>query len=328
MPVHSANYASSPEIQNPPDDWPYLWLWEGVREALYALPAYFRTETTISGLMATDVFTLNSVLGASIEEQVVKTLNDMRPIWDPDDRYKLYSFDRQAQTFPDVLLRRKDAREAKEGVAPDHIIMGVELKGWYLLSKEGEPSLRFQVTPSVCAPQDLVVVVPWALSNVVSGSPKVFTPYVQSARYLAEFRNYHWQCARKTKLSRDIRQPTGPLLPYPKKSDRIVDRPKSDRGRNFGRLARTGVMDEYKEAALDQPLAGIQARYWIQFFKVFQENKTPESIRVEIGELAKRLEKDKELAERTAPAVDASRLDIVRSILERLEELVCIEEEH
>ena len=67
---------------------------------------YFRTETHIAGVMATDLHTLNTVLGATIEEQVVRTLNLIRTTWDPDGRYALYSFVRQPQTFPDVRLKK------------------------------------------------------------------------------------------------------------------------------------------------------------------------------------------------------------------------------
>ena len=127
-----------------------------VRDAVASLPAYFRTETKIEGVNATDLHTLNTVLGATIEEQVVRTLNDLRNSWDPNERHALYSFVRQAQTFPDVLLRR-----ASDG----DILLGIELKGWYLLAKEREPSLRFQVTEAACAEHDLIVVVPWCLAT-------------------------------------------------------------------------------------------------------------------------------------------------------------------
>jgi hypothetical protein len=100
-----------------------------------ALPAYFTTETTIAGISATDIFTLSAALGAAIEDQVVRTLNHMRPIWDPNGKYNLYHFQRQGQTFPDVLLRKRENGE--------EILMGIELKGWYLLAKEGEPSYGF-----------------------------------------------------------------------------------------------------------------------------------------------------------------------------------------
>jgi hypothetical protein len=78
-------------------------------------------------MLASDIFTLNSALGATIEEQVVASLNTLRPVWDPDRQYQTYGFVRQPQTFPDVLLRRKtDGQD---------ILMGIELKGWYILAR-------------------------------------------------------------------------------------------------------------------------------------------------------------------------------------------------
>lgn len=179
---------SPPSRELPDKDWEHHELYKSVREAIASLPIYFRTETHISGIMATDLQTLNTVLGATIEEQVVRTLNLLRNTWDSTEKYSLYSFVRQAQTFPDVLLRKS---------ASDEILLGIELKGWYLLAKEAEPSLRFQTTAAACAKQDLIVVVPWVLGNVISGSPILFEPFVESARYGAEYRNYHWQYVRK-----------------------------------------------------------------------------------------------------------------------------------
>jgi hypothetical protein len=71
--------------------WEHQNLYVRIKDAISALPFYFRTETIISGLMATDIFTLNATLGATIEDQVVSTLNEMRPIWDPDGKYKIGS---------------------------------------------------------------------------------------------------------------------------------------------------------------------------------------------------------------------------------------------
>src|SRR5438132_8602923 len=88
-------------------------LWVKVNAALTELPSFFETETVIAGLQATDIFNLNAVLGATIEFQVVQTLNKMRSVWDPDDRYKLYSFIRQSQTFPDVLLAKRKTNSNK-----------------------------------------------------------------------------------------------------------------------------------------------------------------------------------------------------------------------
>ena len=96
-----------PERDLPKESWEHFALYKSVREAIGTLPVYFRTETHIAGIMATDLHTLNTVLGATIEEQVVRTLNLIRATtWDSAGRYALYSFVRMPQTFPDVRLRR------------------------------------------------------------------------------------------------------------------------------------------------------------------------------------------------------------------------------
>lgn len=146
-----------------PPGWEHADLFHSVKEAIKALPAYFRTETFIAGVAAPDLHTLNTMLGATIEDQVVQTLNSMRAVWDARGQHSLYRFVRQSQTFPDVRLQ-------KPGDSPA-ILLGIELKGWYVLAKEGEPSLRFTATAAACNPWDMIVVVPWVLSQVISGSP-------------------------------------------------------------------------------------------------------------------------------------------------------------
>ena len=256
--------------------------------------------------MATDLHTLNTVLGATIEEQVVRTLNLTRNTWDPTGRYALYGFVRQAQTFPDVLLRR---------IAGDDIILGIELKGWYLLAKEAEPSLRFQVTENACAEQDLIVVVPWVLDNVISGSPILFEPFVDSARYAAAYRNYHWRSVRRTSSNTEIEAPDG-IRPYPRKSDPILDKPAADGGGNFGRLARTGMMDAYMLKLNEVQLCGIKSTYWREFLKTFQEGTTDERARGALERLRRRVEN---VVDHPAPKAQAA-LAIVNE-LERLLDL-------
>ncbi len=255
-------------------------LYKDVREAIASLPIYFRTETHISGIMATDLHTLNTVLGATIEEQVVRTLNLIRGTWDPDGKYALYSFVRQAQTFPDVLLRKASSSE---------ILLGIELKGWYLLAKEAEPSLRFQATAAACARRDLIVVVPWVLESVISGAPILFEPFIESARYAAEYRNHHWQFVRKAKLDSSIEIPEN-ITPYPAKAEQILDKPVSDAGGNFGRLARTGMMDSYIAKLNDVHLCGIKAIHWRRFLKAFQESTTDDEAGFALERLRKRIQ--------------------------------------
>ncbi len=271
---------STPTRELPSKTWEHHQLYKDVREAIACLPIYFRTETHISGIMATDLHTLNNVLGATIEEQVVRTLNLLRSTWDSEEKYTLFSFVRQAQTFPDVLLRKTSTGE---------ILLGIELKGWYLLAKESEPSLRFQVTAEACAEQDLIVVVPWVLGNVISGSPMLFEPFVESAKYAAQYRNYHWQYVRHTKQDTGIDIPTG-VRPYPSKSDQILDRPHSDGGGNYGRLARTGMMDSYIQKLGNVQLCGIKTIYRRQFLKAFQESTSDVQARTALDRLRQRVQ--------------------------------------
>src|SRR2546422_10442772 len=109
----------SPPVRKEPSTWEHYELWKRVWEAMRSLPDHFKTTTNIEGMLATDIFTLNTALGATIEEQVVYSLNALRSVWDPNKVYQTYAFIRQSQTFPDVVLRRKtDGRE---------IVMGIEL---------------------------------------------------------------------------------------------------------------------------------------------------------------------------------------------------------
>ena len=241
-----------------PQSWEHYDLWLRVREAVLALPAYFKTSTVIEGIPAHDIFTLSSALGAAIEDQVVQTLNAMRAVWDQNKKYQSYSFIRQSQTFPDVLLRKKTNGRI--------ILMGIELKGWYLLDKEAMPNFRFVATPKACAAPDLLVVVPWALSNVLAGSPTVFSPFLESARYAAERRNYHWQYERQAKGNPDVILAEH-TAPYPSKKDKIGDSARDDKGGNFGRTARSGILDDYMREALQMTLRGISAKDWVEFFK-------------------------------------------------------------
>lgn len=260
-----------PRVPDLPEGDPRTQLVQRVRAALMVLPGFFEFGTHFEGIDATDLFALNSVLGASIEGQVVRTLNKMRSEWDPDEQWNGYRFVRQSQTFPDVLLARR-------GADAIDVVMGIELKGWYLLSKEGVGSFRFQVTPAACSVFDLIMIVPWRLSNVMSGTPVAGEPWIASARYAAELRNYWWQHVRRTAGPRGIIHPAG-VQPYPTKDMSILDVPELDGGGNFGRLPRvTGLMTDFVAATTAQEALGIPIRDWISFLQLHSENSDPEAI--------------------------------------------------
>ena len=242
-----------------PTTWEHYDLWLRVREAIRAVPDRFSTPTVIEGLLVTDIFTLNTPLAATIEEQVVKTLNMLRPVWDVDRKYQTYSFVRQPQTFPDVVLRRNDNGQ--------DILMGIELKGWYLLAREGVPTYRFTTTAAACNPWDILVVVPWVLSNVLAGSPVIFAPFIETALYCAQQRNYYWQYERAAGSDSSITIPNG-VRPYPLKSDQISDKPAHDGGGNFGRIARYGIMNEYIARMKATRVRGIEVSDWLKFLEL------------------------------------------------------------
>ena len=113
----------------PAKDWAHRPLYDRVIDALHALPDTFRTSLNIAGIRVPDLHTLNTALGASIERSVVENLNALRRVWDPQGEYRLYSFVRQNQAFPDVLL------QTAAPSADPAIIMGIELKGWFALAR-------------------------------------------------------------------------------------------------------------------------------------------------------------------------------------------------
>ena len=246
-------------------------LYANVRDALAALPFHFDSKTNIEGLDAGDLFSLNSVLGGTIEVQVVSTLNRIRSVWDPDNEWEAYGFRRFSQTFPDVRL----VDSSDVSAVP---VLGIELKGWYLLAKEQAPSYRFTATKEACAPVDLLAVVPWHLSDVLSGVPVVRSPFVEQARYAAEMRNYYWVHQRGAASKTGISEPPN-VTPYPAPKVHTSDKPESDSGGNFGRVARVhGLMNTFIKDALDTEISGIAARHWIDFFKVFTDALDPEQV--------------------------------------------------
>lgn len=262
----------APQRPQIPADWEHKRLHERVIEALEALPAHWRPTNSFSGIPVTDLHTLAANLGATIEDQVVETLNSMRPVWDPDRKYGLYRFVRQPQSFPDVLFC-KDPNDRSEG----NILFGIELKGWYLLAKEGMGNFRFKASPTACTDADLLVIVPWCLENVTAGAPKAFTPYIESAKYAAEVRNWHWQYKMKGDADkRAIKTVTA--APYPKQRDEISDEAVHDKGKNFGRIFRTGIMNDYLKQIDQLNVLGVPAWFWRAFFKAIEDVHTGETL--------------------------------------------------
>jgi len=250
----------------PTKDWPHRKLYDNVIKTLYALPEEFRTSLHISDFRATDIFTLNTALGASIEDAVVNGLNRLRQVWDAQGQYAIYRFERQAQAFPDVRLVTDAPNEQP-------VLMGIELKGWFALSKEGEPTFRYTITPNACADADLLVVFPWVLNDVVAGSPKLLRPFITEARFAAQLRNWYWYTMRIRQNKNGTVIPAQHQTPYPAvKTDQCSDRAEDDGGGNFGRVARYGLLDDFVKSTANQELSGIPIHAWLKFFKIFSDS--------------------------------------------------------
>jgi hypothetical protein len=293
----------------PPKNWKHRDLYERVLRVLHALPARFRTKLNIAGVSATDLFTLNTALGAAIEVNVVEALNDLRPVWDPSNDYAEYSFVRHAQAFPDVRFGTS-VPDSKEP-----IIFGIELKGWFLLGKEGEPSFRYKISPNACAVADLLVVYPWVLDEVTSGSPELLKPFVAEARHAAEHRNYYWQQGRRVRAGKEPNTTiefSKHAEPYPSKSDKANDKPASDSG-NFGRVARGGFMTSFVSDLMENPIRGIPAKHWQTFLEIFAEGRSAGAIKAKLDNIRKQFEKSQ---------VARDRPDDVEAFLNFLESLL------
>lgn len=257
-----------------PEDDERTVLRDGVLRALRAVPMHFVSTINIEGLSATDLFAMNTLLGGTIEEQTVATLNATRAIWDPNGKWADYEFKRYAESFPDVRLERND------GGIP---LIGIELKGWYLLAKEEMPSFRFKASTDAMTIWDLIAVFPWSLSNVISGKPILESPYIEQAKYAADLRTHYWE--HRSASAQSVEHPD--THPYPEPGSSYSDIVHDDRGGNFGRIARIrGLMDDFIKEAMQTTLAGIEARWWVQFLKLFDERGDESTIRVRFDRLA------------------------------------------
>ena len=259
---------------------------EGVVRALRAVPMHFSSTINIEGLSATDLFAMYTLLGGAIEDQTVATLNNAtRAIWDPEGRWADFEFKRYAESFPDVRL------ECNNGEMP---LIGIELKGWYLLAKEQEPSFRFKASANAMTVWDLIAVFPWSLSNVLSGTPVLESPFIEQAKYAADLRTYYWENRRPN--AQRVEHPD--THPYPEARSAYSDIVHDDGGGKFGRIARIrGLMDDWVNDTMRVNLAGIEVRWWVQFLKLFDERGDEESIRDGFERLARSVGKDSQWTE-------------------------------
>lgn len=258
--------APAPLPAGGPQNWAHRTLYDNVIKTVSTLPSEFASSIVIRDFRATDIFTLNSALGASIEDSVVVALNKLRDLWDPDGNYGVYRFERQSQAFPDVRL-------VTDAAGHESPLLGIELKGWYVIAKEAKPTFRYNINADACAPQDLLVVFPWVLSDVIAGSPKLLKPFIGEAKHAALYRNYYWTRMRTMEGGNPNIIPAEHASPYPaSKVDKCSDQAEDDSGDNFGRIARSGLLDAFVAQAGREVVSGIPVKAWVKFFRVFRDS--------------------------------------------------------
>lgn len=296
-----------PIRQPPSKDWEHYAVWQKVYDLIEALPNYFKSEILIKGINVTDIYAVGSLFSAVIEAQIVDMLNKLRSVWDSENQYSNYTFIRQSQTFPDILFANIQNN--------NYIIFGIELKAWYVFSKESEPSFRFTVDSDACGSPDLLVVMPWFLSEVLSGTPSLLFPYIELGKYAAEYRNYYWLKSRATsqRSSDIIRPPVAFRHPYPQSKMEASDKAEGDKGNNFGRIARAGLLDDYLDKIKRIDYLGIRVIHWMKFFRVMSENKTSEMIDKQLDSILSAVVTEIETT-RDAPAYQQIFLDLIENL--------------
>ena len=251
--------------------------------AFPSLPAECSIENRYSGILATDLFSLNTLLGSMIENKVVRFLNSHRHLWD-NGEWNEYHFVRSNESFPDVrLVKTTDIR---------NVAMGIELKSWFILSKEGEPSFRYRTASEACDKGDLLCIIPWYLSDAVCGNPVLTTPWVFSAKAASEATKRYWVYERQTDKpltleERRLETPLG-VRPYMENArDKTNYKPFNDGGNNFGRLARTGIMSDFVNETLMTDILGIPADNWRLFLKAHTDSNSIQDIQKKIASITK-----------------------------------------
>jgi hypothetical protein len=145
-------------------------------------------------------------------------------------------------------------------------------------------------SPNVCAAADLFVGYPWYLSEVISGTPKLLQPFLESAKYAALQRNYHWQYLMERRAGNRAVILSNVTAPYPVKSDLISDRAADDAGGNFGRIARTGLLAEFTTEAGRRMLSGIPAHVWRRFLVMFKDRATDQAVERTLSQIRREIE--------------------------------------
>lgn len=105
------------------------------------------------------------------------------------------------------------------------------------------------------------------------------------------------------------------IHPYPDSKQEASDQAIDDKGSNFGRIARAGLLDNYITKLKSLDYLGVKIAHWVEFFKAISETSTDIEIKHRINRLRKKI-----LTETGISALSASQSAMLE-ILDQLEQL-------
>lgn len=105
---------------------------------------------------------------------------------------------------------------------------------------------------------------------------------------------------------------------YPSKAEEISDEAVSDRGGNFGRFARTDLMDPFMDGLFQEELSGIPLDSWQRFLRMFGEQTPPERIDQQLERMAAEAARGRRALSAETTTALRERLREVVDLLDRL----------
>lgn len=114
-----------PEHYELPDGDERTELRNGIVRALYALPMHFTSPINVEGIEVNDLFSINTLLGGTIEAQTVMLLNSLRSIWDPQGKWADKEFRPRIQFVSATLVFGLAAFDCSLAISSSHTSLGV-----------------------------------------------------------------------------------------------------------------------------------------------------------------------------------------------------------
>ena len=116
---------------------------------------------------------------------------------------------------------------------------------------------------------------------------------------MAEHRNFYWQESRKQRNKNpNIRTPKD-TKHHPDIRQEAADAAVEAKGGNFGRIARTNIINQYINSLKDRSYLGIKISHWIEFFRAVSDTSTDIEIERKIRMIREKVQKREDQPEKS-----------------------------